>query len=54
MQTAALFASGRDLGVAVAAVLIVTEAAAGEPIADEALEAAAKLAGSGRSRVLSG
>jgi uridine phosphorylase len=37
MQTAALFAAGRDLGVALAAVLIVTDAANAEPLDDETL-----------------
>jgi uridine phosphorylase len=37
MQTAALFAAGRDLGVALAAVLIVTDAESAEPLGDEAL-----------------
>ena len=54
MQTAALLASGRDLGIAVAAVLLVTEAAAGDSLDDEAAELAAKLAGAAASRVLSG
>jgi len=45
MQTAALFASGRSLGVALAAVLVVSETAGGERIGDEALEDAAKRAG---------
>ena len=35
MQTAALFVRGRELGVALAAVLIVTESAAGEQLDDE-------------------
>jgi uridine phosphorylase len=37
MQTAALFATARDLGVALAAVLIVTDSDSEEPITDEAL-----------------
>lgn len=45
MQTAALFSRGRDLGVAMAAVLIVTETAAGERLGDVELELAAKRAG---------
>lgn len=45
MQTAALFSRGRDLGVAVAAVLIVTETATGERLGDEELEAVAKHSG---------
>lgn len=45
MQTAALLARGRELGVALAAVLIVAEAPSGERLDDEAAERAAKLAG---------
>ena len=45
MQTAALFGRGRDLGVAVAAVLIVTATATGELLGEEELETAAKVAG---------
>lgn len=45
MQTAALFARGEALGVAVAAVLVVSETESGERLDDEALEAAAKRAG---------
>ncbi len=45
MQTATLFACGRALGLAVAAVLIVETTASGERISDKALEGAAKLAG---------
>jgi uridine phosphorylase len=45
MQTAALFARGADLGVAIAAVLVVSEARGGERLDDEAMEAAAKRAG---------
>jgi hypothetical protein len=37
MQTAALLAAGRDLGVALAAILIVTEAEGAEPLDDDAL-----------------
>jgi uridine phosphorylase len=37
MQTAALLAAGRDLGVALAAVLIVTEAEGTEPLDDDSL-----------------
>lgn len=37
MQTAALFAAGKDLGVAVAAVLIVTDVAGADPLDDETL-----------------
>jgi uridine phosphorylase len=45
MQTAALLARGRELGVAVAAVLIVSETAAGRQLDDTELEKAAKRAG---------
>jgi purine-nucleoside phosphorylase len=45
MQTAALFARGQDLGLAVAAVLVVTESSAGERLGDDLLEQAAKRAG---------
>lgn len=52
MQTAALFARGRELGVALAAVLIVTDSAGGT-LADERLEAAAKASGEAAARALS-
>lgn len=52
MQTAALFARGSALGVALAAVMIVVENAAGEALADEANELAAKQAGGAASAVL--
>lgn len=45
MQTAALFARGASLGIAVAAVLVVSETRAGELLDDEAMEAAAIRAG---------
>ncbi len=45
MQTAALLERGNQLGVALAAVLIVTETGLGERLGDEELEGAAKLAG---------
>ncbi len=45
MQTAALFARGAGLGVAIAAVLFVSESRGGEQLGDEAMEAAAKQAG---------
>jgi uridine phosphorylase len=54
MQTVAVFARGRELGVATAAMLIVTEAPSGETTAKEQLEAAAKFAGHAASAVLSG
>jgi uridine phosphorylase len=53
MQTATLLSRGRELGIALAAVLIVERSARGERIGDEALEAAAKLAGAAASDVLS-
>jgi purine-nucleoside phosphorylase len=53
MQTAAVLWRGAELGTAVAAVLVVTETAAGARLADEPLEAAAKLAGTAALRVLS-
>lgn len=53
MQTVAVLARGRQLGIGVAAVLIVSETDAGELLADEPLEAAAKRAGSAASRILS-
>jgi uridine phosphorylase len=53
MQTATLFGRGRALGVAVAAVLVVTETAAGEPLGGEGEERAAKLAGSAAAAALS-
>ncbi|HEX8752198.1 MAG TPA: hypothetical protein VF731_02170 [Solirubrobacterales bacterium] len=49
MQTAALLARGRELGVALAAVLIVIESADGRLLADEELEVAAKAAGTAAS-----
>jgi uridine phosphorylase len=45
MQTAALLGAAARLGVAAAAVLIVSEGTGGERLGDEELEAAAKLAG---------
>ena len=53
MQTATVLARGRDLGVAVAAILIVETAAGGEHIADENLEDAAKRAGRAAAAILS-
>jgi uridine phosphorylase len=52
MQTATLLGRGAQLGVAIAAVLIVTETALGELLGDEEIEAAAKLAGTAASAVL--
>jgi uridine phosphorylase len=54
MQTATLLASGAKLGVAVAALLIVTETLAGEKLEDEAVERAAKRAGRAAAAILSG
>jgi uridine phosphorylase len=53
MQTATLFARGDALGVAVAAVLIVTAASDGEPLDDEKTKLAAEQAGVAASLVLS-
>jgi uridine phosphorylase len=53
MQTVAVLARGRQLGIAVAALLIVSETDAGELLADEPLETAAKRAGRAASAVLS-
>jgi uridine phosphorylase len=53
MQTAALFAAGRDLGVALAAVLIVTDAENAEPLDDESLAERAATAGRAATRALS-
>jgi uridine phosphorylase len=50
MQTAALFAAGRDLGVALAAVLIVTDAENIESLDDESL--AERAAAAGRAAAL--
>jgi uridine phosphorylase len=53
MQTAALLSAGRVLGVALAAVLIVTETSGGGRLGDEATEVAAKRAGVAAAAVLS-
>lgn len=53
MQTAALLAAGRDLGVALAAVLIVTEAEGSEPLADDSVEERAIFAAQAALRGLS-
>jgi uridine phosphorylase len=53
MQTAALLGQAGGLGVALAAVLIVTESASGEALDDEELESAAKRAGRAASAALS-
>ena len=52
MQTAALLATGRDLGVAVAAVLIVTDAEEVEPLDDETLADRAAFAAEAATRAL--
>lgn len=52
MQTAALFATGAEFEVAVAALLIVSQTKDGHHISDEALEAAAKRAGNAAAAVL--
>jgi uridine phosphorylase len=54
MQTVAVLARGRELGIAAAAALIVVETVGtGETLGDEALEAAAKRAGRAAAGVLS-
>ncbi len=53
MQTAALLDCGRQLGLAVAATLIVTETATGELGAEQPTELAAKRAGTAAAAVLS-
>lgn len=45
MQTATLFSGAKELGVAIAAVLVVAESAAGDQADDDRIEAAAKTAG---------
>jgi uridine phosphorylase len=52
MQTAALLAAGRDLGIALAAVLIVTDVENLEPLGDEALAERAAFAGQAALRAL--
>jgi uridine phosphorylase len=52
MQTATLLRRGRELGVAIAAVLIVTETEAGDRIGPEEEELAAKLAGDAAANLL--
>lgn len=52
MQTAALFATGAEFEVAVAALLIVSQTPDGRHISDEELEAAAKRAGNAAAAVL--
>jgi uridine phosphorylase len=53
MQTAALLARGASLGIAVAAVLVVSETAAGVGLGDEGAELAAKAAGRAAAAALS-
>lgn len=53
MQTAALFGAAAELGIAVAALLIVAEREGGGELSDEELEAATKEAGAVASCVLS-
>jgi uridine phosphorylase len=53
MQTATLLRRGLELGVALAAVLVVTETASGERIAQDEEERAAKVAGTAAAAVLS-
>jgi hypothetical protein len=53
MQTAPLLARARALGVRVAALLIVSEAAGGETLARDDLERAERRAGRAASQVLS-
>jgi uridine phosphorylase len=53
MQTAALFATAKDLGVTLAAVLIVTDAPATDPLADELLADRASTAATAAAFALS-
>lgn len=52
MQTAALFRAGHELGVALAAVLIVTDAEGAEPLSDETLANRAAFAAEASCRAL--
>lgn len=54
MQTATLIARGEELGVALAAILIVAELDSGERLGDEAGTRAAERAGGGAAAILSG
>lgn len=54
MQTAALLARGKSLGIAVAAVLVVSETTAGTALDDEGAETAARAAGTAAAAALSG
>lgn len=53
MQTAALLSAAERLGIAAAAILVVSETSSGEVLADEALEAATKRAGNAAVAALS-
>lgn len=52
MQTAALFAAGRRLGIALAAVLVVTDAAESDELSDEGLSERSSLASRAAARSL--
>lgn len=52
MQTATLFTGAEDLGLAIAAILVVAESAAGNQADDERIEAVAKTAGAAASATL--
>ena len=52
MQTAALFSGAAELGVAIAAVLIVAESATGDQADDDRIEAAAKRGGTAAADTL--
>jgi uridine phosphorylase len=52
MQTATLFSGAKDLGLAIAAVLVVAESAAGNQADDDRIEAAAKAGGVAASATL--
>jgi hypothetical protein len=54
MQTAALLAAARNLGVALAAVLIVTEVEGAEELDDKAVAELAAVAAEGGARALFG
>ncbi len=54
MQTAALLSAGRDLGVALAAVLVVTETEGSEPLEDESVTERATAAALAATRALVG
>jgi hypothetical protein len=53
MQTAALFVGAEELDLALAAVLIVAESAAGDRAGDDRIEAAAKVGGAAAVAALS-